>query len=41
MDKSYALTPVGDDDLYFNAEMIEKIKQSMTQAKKWASNYYY
>jgi antitoxin YefM len=33
MDKSYALTPVGDDDLYFNAEMIEKIKQSITQAK--------
>jgi DNA-binding PadR family transcriptional regulator len=32
-DKSYALTPIGDDDLYFNAEMIEKIKQSITQAK--------
>ena len=32
-DKSYALTPVNDDDVYFNAEMIEKIKLSMEQAK--------
>lgn len=32
-DKSYALTPVGDDDLYFNSEMIKKIKQSLQQAE--------
>ncbi len=28
-DKSYALTPVNEDDLYFNAEMLKKIKQSI------------
>lgn len=33
-DKSYALTPVGEDDLYFNAEMVKKIKKSIAQAKK-------
>lgn len=32
-DKSYALTPVGEDDLYFNAEMIKKIKKSVQQAR--------
>ena len=32
-DKSYALTPINDDDVYFNAEMVEKIKLSMEQAK--------
>jgi antitoxin YefM len=32
-DKAYALTPVKDEDLYFNAEMIERIKQSMSQVK--------
>jgi antitoxin YefM len=32
-DKAYALTPVKDEDLYFNAEMIERIKQSMDQVK--------
>lgn len=32
-DKSYALTPVNDDDVYFNAEMVKKIKLSMEQAK--------
>ncbi len=32
-DKAYALTPVKDEDLYFNAEMIERIKQSMDQIK--------
>lgn len=31
-DKSYILTPVSENDLYFNAEMIEKIKQSILQA---------
>ena len=33
-DKAYALTPVGEDDLYFNAEMVERIKQSMKQAEE-------
>ena len=33
-DKAYALTPVSDDDMYFNAEMVEKIKQSIEQAKQ-------
>ncbi|NJK98751.1 MAG: prevent-host-death protein [Bacteroidales bacterium] len=32
-DKSYALTPVNDDDVYFSAEMIKKIKLSAEQAK--------
>lgn len=32
-DKSYALTPVSEDDLYFNAEMVERIKQSMKQVE--------
>ncbi len=32
-DKSYALTPVSEDDLYFNAEMIKKIKKSAQQAR--------
>jgi hypothetical protein len=32
-DKSYALTPVSEDDFYFNAEMVKKIKLSAEQAK--------
>lgn len=32
-DKSYALTPVGEEDLYFNAEMVERIKESMKQVQ--------
>lgn len=32
-DKAYALTPVNDDDVYFSAEMIKKIKLSAEQAK--------
>lgn len=31
-DKSYALTPVSEDDLYFNAAMIKRIKKSAKQA---------
>ena len=30
-DKSYALTPIGQDDIYFDAKMIERIKNSMQQ----------
>jgi antitoxin YefM len=33
-DKAYALTPISEDDLYFNAEMVEKIKQSIDQVKQ-------
>ena len=33
-DKAYALTPVSEDDVYFNAEMVEKIKQSLKQAEE-------
>ena len=32
-DKAYALTPVSGDDVYFNAEMIKRIKESSQQAK--------
>jgi len=30
-DKSYALTPVNDGDFYLNAEMLDKIKKSITE----------
>lgn len=32
-DKAYALTPISEDDLYFNAEMVERIKESMKQVE--------
>ena len=32
-DKSYALTPIGKDDIYFNERMIERIKKSAKQAR--------
>ncbi|MCF8380822.1 MAG: prevent-host-death protein [Bacteroidales bacterium] len=32
-DKSYALTPVNEDDVYFSTEMVKKIKLSAEQAK--------
>ena len=32
-DKSYALTPIAKDDLYFNADIVKKIKKSIAQAK--------
>lgn len=32
--KAYALTPVREEDLFFNAEMVERIKQSMKQAEE-------
>lgn len=31
--KAYTLTPVNDDDIYFTAEMVKKIKLSAEQAK--------
>jgi antitoxin YefM len=33
-DRSYALTPINDDDVYFNAEMIAKIKQSIKEVEQ-------
>lgn len=30
--KAYALTAISKDDVYFNAEMIDKIKRSVQQA---------
>lgn len=33
-DKAYALTPVNEDDMYFNAEMVNKIKQSILEVKQ-------
>jgi prevent-host-death family protein len=32
-DKAYVLTPVTEDDLYFNAEMVEKIKKSIQEVQ--------
>lgn len=33
-DRAYALTPINEDDVYFNAQMLEKIEQSMKEAKE-------
>jgi len=33
-DKSYILSPVNKDDLYFNAAMVKQIKKSILQAEK-------
>ena len=30
-DKAYALLPVTSEDIYFNAEMVKKLKQSMKE----------
>jgi prevent-host-death family protein len=32
-DKAYVLTPVKEADMYFNAEMINRIKQSIEEIK--------
>jgi len=32
-DKAYVLNPINEDDMYFNSEMLEKIKLSIEQAK--------
>ncbi len=32
-DKAYVLTPVTESDLYFNANMVEKIRQSIQEAR--------
>ena len=33
-DKAYALTPVNEDDVYFNARMVERIKESIKQVEE-------
>lgn len=33
-DKAYLLTPVSENDLYFNAEMVKKIRQSIEEVEK-------
>ena len=33
-DKSYVLTPIDDENLYFNAEMVTRIKKSLNEAQK-------
>lgn len=37
-DKAYALTPISGDDMYFNAEMVEKIKLSISEIKNGDSS---
>lgn len=32
-DKSYVLTPIREDDIYFNQKMVERIKKSAKQAR--------
>ena len=33
-DKAYALTPVNEDDVYFNAGMVARIKESIKQVEE-------
>lgn len=33
-DKAYSLTPVTKDDMYFNAEMVKKIRQSVLEVQR-------
>ena len=33
-DKAYILQPISNDDMYFNPEMIKKLKLSIEQARK-------
>ncbi|TKG95323.1 prevent-host-death protein [Puteibacter caeruleilacunae] len=33
-DKAYALTPIHEDDIYFNAEMIKKIRNSFKEVEE-------
>lgn len=33
-DKAYVLTPVSENDMYFNDEMVEKIKQSILEIQQ-------
>jgi len=33
-DKAYALTPINEEDVYFNAEMLERLVASIKQVKE-------
>jgi len=33
-DKAYTLTPINENDVYFNAKMVERIKQSIKQVEE-------
>ena len=33
-DKAYALTPISEEDMYFSAEMVDKIKQSILEVQQ-------
>ncbi|TAJ10303.1 type II toxin-antitoxin system Phd/YefM family antitoxin [Marinilabiliaceae bacterium JC017] len=33
-DKAYVLTPIKEEDVYFNAEMVKRIKQSIKQVEE-------
>ncbi len=33
-DKAYTLTPVNENDVYFNAEMVKRITESIKQTKE-------
>ncbi|MDD2981835.1 MAG: prevent-host-death protein [Crocinitomicaceae bacterium] len=33
-DKSYLLTPVTEDDLYFNSTILDRIKQGLSEIQK-------
>ena len=33
-DKAYALTPITEDDMYFNRDMVDKIKQSLLEVQQ-------
>lgn len=33
-DKAYALTPIDEDDMYFNATMVARIKQSIQEVQE-------
>tara|TARA_A100000171_G_scaffold31916_1_gene30312 strand:- start:1183 stop:1479 length:297 start_codon:yes stop_codon:yes gene_type:complete len=33
-DKAYVLTPISEDDMYFSAEMVDKIKQSILEVEQ-------
>ena len=33
-DKAYTLTPVSENDMYFNAKMVNKIKQSILEVQQ-------
>jgi len=33
-DRAYALTPISDDDMYFNAKMLDRIKASILEVER-------